>query len=196
LSWLWHNKPIRAFAIGAAVLNVGIVAGESILVLFAQDELGLTEAGFGALIAATAVGYTVGSAMASRLAKITSRYLVVLLSVVAIAACSALIGSVDNWSLVAIGLGVIGIATGFWDVIAVSYRQAAVPDRLLGRIMAAYRFVAYGAFPLGATLGGVIARIGGNRAPFLAGALVVGALIPYLMVALRSVELDPARVDS
>jgi MFS family permease len=91
---------------------------------------------------------------------------------------------------------VIGIATGFWDVIAVSYRQAAVPDRLLGRIMAAYRFVAYGAFSLGATLGGVIARIGGNRAPFLAGALVVGALIPYLMVALRSVELDPARVDS
>lgn len=196
LRWLWDNKPIRAFALGAAVLNVGIVAGESILVLLAQDDLGLSGPGFGALIAGTAIGYTLGSAVAPSLVKRTDRLTVVVASVVLISAASAGIGLVPHWSVAAGGLGAIGVAGGLWDVIAVSYRQAVVPDHLLGRIMAAYRFVAYGAYPIGALLGGISARAAGNRAPFVIGAIAVIALVPYLIHSLRSVELNPARLGS
>lgn len=196
LRWLWSNPPIRAFAMGAAVINVGVVAGESILVLFAQDQLGLSGPGFGMLFAATAIGYTAGAAVASRLAKLVSRLTVVILSVAVISLASATIGWAGDWILAAIGLATIGVASGLWDVIAVSYRQAAVPDRLLGRIMAAYRFIAYGAFPVGAVVGGISAHLGGNRAPFLIGALVIATLLPYLVVVLRAAELDPARLHS
>lgn len=196
LRWLWTNGPIRAFAVGAAVLNIGIVAGEAILVLFAQDQLGLSGLGFGGLLAATAAGYTVGSLAAPRLVPRLRRQGIILGSVVAVSAGLAAIGLAGHWLVAAGGLLGVGAATALWNVIAVSYRQAAVPDRLLGRIMAAYRFIAYGAFPVGALLGGVSARIAGNRAPFMIGAILVLALIPYLLSALRGVELDPENVDA
>jgi hypothetical protein len=53
-----------------------------------------------------------------------------------------------------LALGAIGVASGLWDVVAVSYRQAAVPDQLMGRIMSVYRVIADGAFPIGALAGG------------------------------------------
>jgi MFS family permease len=81
-----------------------------------------------------------------------------------------------------------------WDVIAVSYRQAAVPDRLLGRIMSAYRVIAHGSIPVGAILGGVAARMGGNRVSFIAGGAVALVALLYVTKRLRNVELDPARI--
>jgi MFS family permease len=89
-------------------------------------------------------------------------------------------------------LGAIGVASELWDVIAVSYRQAMVPDRLLGRIMAAYRFIAYGAYPIGALVGGVIASLAGLQASFAFGAGATLILIPFLWSALSGVERDPA----
>jgi MFS family permease len=189
--WLRRTRPILAFAIGAAVLNVGIVAGESILVLFAEDQLALSGVGYGALLAATAVGYTLGAGIVGRLVSRVRRLPVILGSVAAVGFCLGGIAVSQHWAVAAAALFGIGVASGFWDVIAVSYRQSAVPDRLLGRIMAAYRVIAFGAVPVGALVGGVGARFAGNRAPFLTGAVLVLLLIPYLMFELHGVELDP-----
>jgi MFS family permease len=195
LRWLWRHRPIRAFAIGAAVLNIAITAGEAVLVLFAQEVLDVSGVGFGLLLAATAAGYTLGAAAAPWIARRMARRTVVL---VAVGAVSASLAIVTAGLLVPamLALGAIGVASGLWDVIAVSYRQAAVPDRLLGRIMAAYRFIAYGAFPIGALIGGAIATAAGLRAPFAFGAVLTIVLLPFLWSALSGVELDPAEVRS
>jgi MFS family permease len=195
LRWLWHHGPIRAFAIGAAVLNVAITAGEAVLVLYAQEVLGVSGVGFGLLLAATAAGYTAGAAAAPRIVAAIARRTVVLLAVVALAASLAVV-TAGRLVPTLLALGVSGVAAGLWDVIAVSYRQAAVPDRLIGRIMAAYRFIAYGAFPVGALAGGAIAGIAGLRAPFAFGAVLTLVLIPYLWTAFSGVELDPAAVGT
>ena len=81
-------------------------------------------------------------------------------------------------------------------MIAVSYRQAAVPDRLLGRIMAAYRVIAHGSIPVGAVLGGLAARLGGNRLSFIVGGIVALVAVFYVVSNLRDVDLNPAPVDS
>jgi predicted MFS family arabinose efflux permease len=60
--------------------------------------------------------------------------------------------------------------------------------------MAAYRFIAYGAFPIGALIGGAIASAAGLRAPFAFGAVLTIVLLPFLWSALSGVELDPAEV--
>ena len=193
LRWLWRHGPIRAFAIGAAVLNIAITAGEAILVLFAREVLDVSAVGFGLLLAATAVGYTAGAAVSPRIVGRIDRRAVVLAAVAGVAGALGLV-AVGRLVPTLIALVTIGVASGLWDVIAVSYRQAAVPDRLLGRIMAAYRFIAYGAFPLGALTGGVIADIAGLRAPFAFGAVLTLALLPFLASALARVELDPAKL--
>lgn len=195
LRWLWRNRPIRAFAIGAAVLNVGLMAGEGILVLFAQDQLGLSGVGFGALLAAVALGYTFGSLGTPRFVGLASRLSLVIACVATVGTGLVVTGAAPNWPIAIAGMLSVGVATGIWDVIAVSFRQAAVPDELLGRVMAAYRFVAYGSFPIGALLGGVVASVAGNRAAFATGSGLVLLLIPFLLKALRGFELDPRRVS-
>ncbi|HWB87717.1 MAG TPA: MFS transporter [Acidimicrobiia bacterium] len=193
MRWLWSNRPIRTFAIGAASLNVGILAGESILVLYAQEQLGLDAVGFGALFLATAAGYSAGSFLAPALTRRVSRLALIASALAGVGLCLVLIGLAPHWAVAATGLAGIGLASGLWDVIAVSYRQAAVPDALLGRTMAAYRVIAHGSIPIGALLGGVVAAVAGNRAAFIAGALVTGGFAPFVVSRLRGVELDPGR---
>lgn len=195
LRWLWHHRPIRAFAVGAAALNIALVAGEAVLVLFAQEVLDLSGVGFGLLLACTATGYTIGASAAPRVVGTIPRRTVVLAAVATIAGSLAI---VTTGLLVpsALALAAIGAASGLWDVVAVSYRQAAVPDRLLGRVMAAYRFIAYGAYPIGAMAGGAIANVAGLRAPFAFGAALALVLVFFLWSAFTGVELDPAQVAS
>lgn len=190
--WLWANRPIRTFAIGAGLLNIGIMAGESILVLFAQEQLDLGAVGFGSLFAALAAGYAAGSALAPLITTRVPRLVVVGGSVGLIAVSLGAIAVSRHWPAAAAGLFGIGIGSGLWDVIAVSYRQAAVPDRLLGRIMAAYRVIAHGSVPVGAMVGGLVARIGGNPAAYAVGAGLVLVALVFVVLNLRSVELDPA----
>lgn len=193
LRWLWRNQAIRAFAVGAAAINIGVLAGESILVLFAREQLGLSGFGFGALFASVAAGYVGGSAMAPALTSRLDRRRLVVAAVAGIGLALLLVGAASHWTMAATGLFMIGIAEGIWDVVAVSYRQAAVPDRLRGRIMSAYRVIAHGAVPVGALIGGISTRIVGNRAPFLVGAIVIVCYLPLLARGLRGVNLDPAR---
>jgi MFS family permease len=58
----------------------------------------------------------------------------------------------------------------------VGLTQQLVPDRLLGRVISAFRLFSYGAVPLGALVGGVLARRFGLPAPFL----VAGVAIPVM----------------
>jgi len=60
-----------------------------------------------------------------------------------------------------------------WNVVTVSYRQAAVPTELLGRVTASYRVVALSAMPLGAAAGGITAHAWGLHAPYPASGIVL-----------------------
>lgn len=57
-----------------------------------------------------------------------------------------------------------GVAVGIWNVITVSARQALVPAELFGRVNSVYRFGGWGVLPLGAPVGGVVARSVGEPA--------------------------------
>lgn len=66
---------------------------------------------------------------------------------------------------------VMGVGIGIANVHTISLRQTAIPDALRGRVNAGYRLVSWGAVPVGATLGGLLATALG---PY--PAMVVGAL--------------------
>ena len=80
---------------------------------------------------------------------------------------------------------VMGVGIGIANVHAVSLRQAAVPENLRGRVNAAYRLISWGAVPVGAAIGGVIAT---QADPFTAMAVgAVGISLATLWVALSRV---------
>ena len=69
-----------------------------------------------------------------------------------------------------------------------------MPDHFLGRVFTGFWFVTHGAIPVGALVGGLVAAWAGVGYTYVAAALSVAAVAPYLWVALKGEELDPERL--
>jgi hypothetical protein len=60
-------------------------------------------------------------------------------------------------SLFCVGFGTLGFGIAIFNVSQNSYRQAAVPAPLLGRVSASLRFISWGSMPIGGLVGGALA---------------------------------------
>jgi MFS family permease len=193
--WLRGHRLLRTLAVVAAVQQLGIAAWSSIMVLFAQERLGLGNVGFGLLYSGVAVGSLLGSLLATRLSRRLGAATMLRASAVTLAAASLGIGLILNrWAAGSL-LGAIGTALASWNVVAVSLRQAVVPDHLQGRVNSIFQQFSLGMLPLGAALGGVLGRALGLRAPFLIGgaAMLAAALLATPVITSRAI--DAARLD-
>ncbi|MEE9177267.1 MAG: MFS transporter [Acidimicrobiia bacterium] len=103
----------------------------------------------------------------------------------------AMMGAANNLWTAAVGFAIFGFAGEIWNIVSVTYRQSVTPDDMLGRVMSSFRVIAYGAFPLGAVLGGLIASTVSLRAAFFVGAGVIAALLLYLIPTTKHHSLDP-----
>jgi hypothetical protein len=54
--WLWNHSGVRTLALSILVMNVTFCSAFATWVLYARDKLGLTDAQFGFLISAGAIG--------------------------------------------------------------------------------------------------------------------------------------------
>jgi hypothetical protein len=78
----------------------------------------------------------------------------------------------------AAGLFVMGAANGLGNVTVLTVLQKWAPPALLGRIMAALMFCAFGSFPLSVVIAGVLVRHIGPALFFpVAGAVVAVAIL-------------------
>ncbi len=196
LRWLSGRRLLFALAVLVALMNLSIMAGEAVMVLFAQENLGLGNVGYGLLLTGFAGGGVLGNALASRLGRLVGTGTLLVAVALVTAAGWLMFGlSSNRWVAVTL-LVAISTALSVFNVIGVSLRQGIVPDRLVGRVVAAYRTVGFGAIPVGALLGGVLARSLGLRAPYLAGAAVIaaGALLALPVINDRAVQA--ARADA
>ncbi len=188
LRYLWQSQVLRVLCLLLAVFNAMSAAVLGILVLFAQEELGLSETGYGLLLVVFAVGALLGMAASSparhRLG--TSGVVVTVLAVQALA--NLAVGLVPTVTVTAVAFVLSGATSGMWNVATISLRQRIVPDPLLGRVTSAYRLIGLGAMPVGAAAGGLIARSYGLPAPFLvAGVLLLMSLLAAIRWLPRSV---------
>jgi Na+/melibiose symporter-like transporter len=176
LAWLFAHRVLRALALRVAGVNLVAAAQGAVLVLFAQERLGLGSVGFGLLLAGAAVGGTLGSVVAPWLSRRLGPVPVMTGGSILSGLVAFGVGLTHNpWvagGLLALG----GLCVVTFNVILESLRQQLIPDRLLGRVISAFRLFSYGAVPLGALLGGVLARGFGLPAPFL----VAGVAIPLV----------------
>lgn len=162
---------LAAFTAGL-VLTQAIVMGP--LVLYVLHELHLTSTGYGLLLSAAAIGNVAGSLVANRVRRrfeastvLIGAGLVAGIGYLVMASAVLVAGAV-------VGLMVEALAVGCGTVASVSLRQRHIPDELLGRVSNLFRSLTWGAVPLGALIGGVLAASLGLRAPLaVAGAAQV-----------------------
>ena len=196
LRFLFGHRLLRACVLLVSASNLAFMAGEAVLVLFATDELGLGSRGYGLLLAAVALGGLPGSLLAARVGgRVPPGTLIVggVLVGAVVMACFGL--ATDPW-VAGAAYAATGAVWGVWNVTLLSLRQAIVPDRLMGRVVGAVRLIGFGSIPVGALLGGLVARSLGLRAPFLGGAAVLAVAALAATPVITTGAIQAARSEA
>ncbi|MFF4032644.1 MFS transporter [Streptomyces sviceus] len=195
-AYLLREPLLLGLSLRPALGNFAFSAGNSVFVLFAQEELHLDPAGYGILLSVEAVGGLVGTTAAGWIGNRLGIGGALMLGAVLLTAAQLGMGIADGPVPAGAAMVVRAAALGVIMVLGPSVRQAIVPDEFMGRVAAAARLMALGAAPLGALLGGYLATTAGLRAPYLMGAafLALTTLISATMTTNRriSAALDRA----
>lgn len=173
LVWLRGSGVVLRYSLIAAGVNFALVGALAVLVLFAQQVLGLPAAGYGVFLAVTAVGGLAGSLIASALALRFGLAATLTAAVAAAALAQAGTGATSSVPVATAWQVLLMFAGGVYTVLTISLRQRLVPDRLRGRVNGASRLLTHGMSAVGALAGGYVARAWGLRAPFLGGAVLL-----------------------
>lgn len=194
-----RDRLLLGLALRPAVGNLAFGAVGAVLVLFAQDTLGLSAVGYGFLLAADAVGGLLGAmVVAGPLEKLLGTGTALTLTAVVEGASILVFGLAGNPWLAGAMFALCGCAMASTMVLGWSLRQAIVPGRLMGRVAAASRLVALSAGPLGALLGGWLASAAGLRTPYFAAAAVLLTMTVVTMSMTSNAKVKAAlesRVD-
>ncbi|HEV2893834.1 MAG TPA: MFS transporter, partial [Actinomycetota bacterium] len=159
-------------------------------VLYAVEPgpMGLSEAGFGILSATLGIGSLVGTWLAAPAERRLGRVRTLVVSVVLSGSSLVVPALTASPVLVGVSFAVGGLSIVLWNVITVSLRQRITPDRLLGRMNAAYRLVGWGTMPIGAVLGGFLAETLGLRGTFVvSAALMATSLAGFRVVTEQAI---------
>lgn len=180
LRWVFTHRVTRTIAFAGGIGNFLGTAQLSVFVLLAQEELGLGDVGFGLALSAAGIGGVIGAGVAGWIERTFGPGRTVLASAIAGTAVSLTLAIASSPILAGGAFGLFGFSVGVWNVVVVSLRQELTPDHLRGRVTADARVITFGAIPLGALAGGVLAETFGIRAPYVAAA-VVGGLVALIL---------------
>ncbi len=179
VEWLKNNTLLKRLAIYTGIANFFGSMQFPIMILFAQELIGLNAIQYSFLAYGAAIGGLVGSQVANKInARLEeSRTLLISVALFGIGMFAPYLTT--NPFVVAGSFGLSSFGSVLWNVQAVSIRQALIPDNLLGRVNSVYRLLALGLNPIGAIFGGTIVKILDNsfsrefalRFPFLLGGI-------------------------
>ncbi len=190
----WHfimgNRMLRTLWFVSIPVAILFSASSATLVLFVLDTLAIPEAGFGLFLLSGAIGGLLGSVVASRLAR---RFGLgpVMAAMNVLAGILVLLTGLFPVPIAAIIFFSLGAATTtIWNVLMMSFRQAIIPGRLLGRVHGTWRTLLWGTMPIGSLIGGALALID-LTVPWIvggAGITVLGLVFYRFLMTLPNPE--------
>jgi MFS family permease len=204
LRWLWAHRLLRTLAIALGIMNGTAAATMATYVLFAQEILLLDGLGFGLLLASGSVGGLAGSLLAPNVTARLRSGPTLLTTIVVPIAGFGVTAVTSNAFVVGAAFAAFTFTAVLWNVVTVSLRQTMIPDDILGRVNSVYRFLGWGAMPIGTLLGGALVTWGetlftrdlGLRTPFVLAAGVHLLLLLIVAPKLRTRTIEEARADA
>ncbi|GGQ79058.1 MFS transporter [Couchioplanes caeruleus subsp. azureus] len=172
-AYVWRRRTLRTLVVSTCANNGAFSIAMATFVLYAGQSLHVPPAGYGALLAITAVG----GVLAGWWAKPLTRRLpyLPLLSIACLGQALAWTGiaAVRTIWFTGLMLALLGAVAAIGSVVIGSARQEGTPDELLGRVVSVFRLFGTGTATFGALLGGVLAAAWGLAAPMYVAALVL-----------------------
>jgi len=199
--WMRDHEIVFRCVIAIALANIEWFAVQAIIVVYATKELGLSPALLGLSLAAIGPLSLLGAALAGPL---TRRWGLgpVMIAALLLETVSRLVlpfaagPPLQAAAVVAASQALLGVTVPLWTVSASSLQQAVTPERLLGRVTAATRFISFGVAPPSAFAAGVLAdHIGMRITLFIAGLIAVLAFLYLLASPVRRFRQPPPRAE-
>ncbi|MGW6281511.1 MFS transporter [Kribbella sp. NPDC055071] len=185
------NPRLRLLLVASTWFNLCEQTILTAFLVYAVRTLSMSAAVVGALFTAAGCGVVIGSLIATA----AGRRLGVerVLGAAAVMSAMALtVSPVPTGPAAPFTLGgafvVYGLGVGVFNVHAVSFRQAATPVELLGRMSAGFRLFTFGAVPVGAVTAGVLGELLGLRTT-IAGAAITLTVGMVAFAAYASLRL-------
>lgn len=183
-----RHRQILLITACTATSNLGSNMAMAVYLLFAYHTLHLSPGEVGGVFAVGSVGAVLGALVAGRLGRQIGMGVVLLLSILLTGAALAVPLAAYGSPLLVLGAAMLVTAIGvvLYNVNQVSYRQAAIPVRLQGRLNATVRTVIWGTIPIGSALGGVLgAHFGLVPTLYLGAAIEVFSVVWILAGPVR-----------
>ncbi|MFC4113450.1 MFS transporter [Nonomuraea zeae] len=177
------HRLLRRIAGCTATANLFASIAHPLILLLLARELGLGAGTIGLLMSAGGVGGVVGVLVNARLARRIGQGPTMWLAIALPAPLLFLVPWAQaDWRLALVVLYELcaGVGVVVYNITQLSFRQAATPEPLLGRMNATMRFLVWGTLPLGGLLGGVLGEAIGIRSTLVVAAC--GACLAFLWI--------------
>jgi MFS family permease len=199
VGYVFSNRYLRSIAATTGTANLFGNIGQTVLILYLVEELGLNAGTLGIIFALGNVGVIVGALTGGRLAKAIGIGPTIIVSdaLAGFAAFAVPLAPPNDpfWVLV-IGGVFLGFGVVVYNVNQVGLRQAITPDRMLGRMNATMRLIVWGTIPIGALLGGVLGTVFGLVPVLWLSAIGTSlSFLPVLFSPVRGLREIPAQAE-
>lgn len=164
--WVVRHQAVRTLVLTILTFNVTFGAAWSVLVLYAQERLGLGAVGFGLLTTASAVGGLIGTGAYGWITRRVSLGDLMRVGLVVETLTHLALALTTVPAVALVVFFVFGAHAFIWGTTSITVRQRAVPIPLQGRVGGVNALGTYGGLVVGAALGGVVAGRWGVTAPF------------------------------
>ena len=185
--WLWRHAAMRTLALTIVLFNVTFGAAWSVLVLYSTHVLHMSDAGFGLLTTAMAVGGVIGTVSYGWLERHFSLADLMRVGLVIETFTHLTLALTRQPWVAVLTMVVFGGHAFVWGTTSSTVRQRSVPAELLGRVMSVYMIGSIGGMVAGAAIGGVIADVWGLTAPFWFGFVGSALLLAGIWRALAHI---------
>lgn len=190
---LWSIKLMRVTTLAVAAHGLLSSGPYAIYVLFALQVLETDAVGFGLIISAGGIGGVLATLVAPRVVGIIGRGGILWGGTIVSGLALFFTGFTSNAIVAGALQFVMVFSISLWNVVGRALRASIVPDRLLGRVVASGRMLAWGSIPVGSALGGVVADNFGLRMPFYIGGAAIALVGVMTIPWLNSTQVEAAR---
>ena len=178
--WLLAHPPMRTLSLTILAFNITFGAAWGVLVLYADERLGMSEVGYGLLTTAVAIGGVIGTVSYGWLERRFSLADIMRVGLLIETLWHLVFALTTSPAVALAAMLVFGIHGFVWGTTSTVVRQRAVPDAVLGRVSAVYRISIVGGIVIGTPIGGLLASAFGITAPFWFGFVGSAILVAVL----------------
>ncbi len=166
IAWTIRHPAVRTLSLTILIFNVTFGAAWSILVLYAQDRLGMGAVGFGLLTTVSALGGLAGTASYGWITRRMSLGNVMRVGLIIETLTHLCLAITTSAWFASVVMFIFGAHAFIWGTTSMTVRQRAVPAHLQGRVNSVNTISVYGGLVVGSAIGGLLATRFGVTAPF------------------------------